>query len=340
LRPSVDDQAVLPHHVAEALIEAPGALVPQFHREAKNRRRASSGLLLSCQDQCGTDPLTLRSRLQSVHLGYACQQRPHLRIFGSKEQRDPANDLGPMPGEQVHRFLAQMTGPALFVVEHVEQRHIASAKDFHVLGAAWPNVDVHLDMLPAFPRGDRQSPAPVRRAMSGSRELLSFLIHDQLGYIVAIVSSDFPDPMPAGSSSGPTGYQSGGAYSAFPGGYQGPGQAADYGTGVKAAGFILTVFVPWLALIAALVLRASEASSVRRASLRRWAVLSGVWLALGVLVPLIGLGVFASSVQQQVSHNGPCIGGPASGATGTPVGNGNFRFDCAGGGSTIVHLGN
>jgi hypothetical protein len=166
------------------------------------------------------------------------------------------------------------------------------------------------------------------------------LIHDQLGYIFTIVSSDFPDPMPAGPSSGPTGYQSGGAYSGSPGGYQLPGRAADYGTGVKAAGVILTVFVPWLALIVALVLRASEASSVRRASLRRWAVLSGVWLALGVLVPLIGFGVFASSVQQQVSHNGPCIGAPASGATGTPVGNGNYRFDCAGGGSTVVHLGN
>jgi hypothetical protein len=146
--------------------------------------------------------------------------------------------------------------------------------------------------------------------------------------------------MPAGSPRGPTGYQPAGAYSAVPGGYLPPGQTADYGGGVKVAGVLLTVFVPWLALIIALVLRASEASSVRRASLRSWAVLSGVWLALSVLVPLIGFGVFASSVQLQVSHNGPCIGGPAPGATGTPVGHGNFRFDCAGGGSTVVHLGN
>jgi len=136
------------------------------------------------------------------------------------------------------------------------------------------------------------------------------------------------------------GYQPPGPYSAFPSGYPLQGQSADYGAGVKVAGILLTVFVPWLALIAALVLRMSEASAVRRASLRSWAVLSGVWLALSVLVPLIGFGVFASSVQQQVSHNGPCIGGPAPGATGTPVGHGNFRFDCAGGGSTIVHLGN
>ncbi len=28
------------------------------------------------------------------------------------------------------------------------------------------------------------------------------------------------------------------------------------------------------------------------------------------------------------------------GATGTPVGHGNFKFPCADGGSTVVHLGN
>jgi hypothetical protein len=37
---------------------------------------------------------------------------------------------------------------------------------------------------------------------------------------------------------------------------------------------------------------------------------------------------------------GACIGGPATGAAGTPVGHGNYRFPCAGGGSTIVHIGN
>jgi len=37
--------------------------------------------------------------------------------------------------------------------------------------------------------------------------------------------------------------------------------------------------------------------------------------------------------------NGPCLGGPAPGATGEPVGHGNFKFPCADGGSTIVHLG-
>jgi len=37
---------------------------------------------------------------------------------------------------------------------------------------------------------------------------------------------------------------------------------------------------------------------------------------------------------------GACIGGPATGASGTPIGHGNYRFPCPGGGSTIVHIGN
>jgi hypothetical protein len=40
-----------------------------------------------------------------------------------------------------------------------------------------------------------------------------------------------------------------------------------------------------------------------------------------------------------VSPNGPCIGGPEQGAAGQPIGHGNYRFSCSGGGSTVVHLG-
>jgi hypothetical protein len=40
-----------------------------------------------------------------------------------------------------------------------------------------------------------------------------------------------------------------------------------------------------------------------------------------------------------VSPSGPCVGGPAQGATGQPLGHGNYRFPCLGGGSTVVHLG-
>jgi hypothetical protein len=38
--------------------------------------------------------------------------------------------------------------------------------------------------------------------------------------------------------------------------------------------------------------------------------------------------------------SGSCVGGPASGSSGQPVGDGNVRFPCSGGGSVTVHLGN
>jgi hypothetical protein len=38
--------------------------------------------------------------------------------------------------------------------------------------------------------------------------------------------------------------------------------------------------------------------------------------------------------------SGSCVGGPATGASGQPAGNGNYRFPCSGGGSVTVHIGN
>jgi hypothetical protein len=67
-----------------------------------------------------------------------------------------------MPGEQVHGFLAQMTCPAFLVMEHVEQCHIASSKDPHVLAAARPDVDIHPHMGPAFPPVGGQRSALLR----------------------------------------------------------------------------------------------------------------------------------------------------------------------------------
>jgi hypothetical protein len=34
------------------------------------------------------------------------------------------------------------------------------------------------------------------------------------------------------------------------------------------------------------------------------------------------------------------VNGPMPGAVGQSIGNGNYRLDCAGGGSTVVHIGN
>lgn len=38
--------------------------------------------------------------------------------------------------------------------------------------------------------------------------------------------------------------------------------------------------------------------------------------------------------------SGPCMGGPIQGESGQSIGNGNYRFACVDGGSTVVHLGN
>lgn len=113
----------------------------------------------------------------------------------------------------------------------------------------------------------------------------------------------------------------------------------DYDSGVKAAGALLTVFLPFIALIAALVLRSSEQDAVRRATLRSWAVASGVWLGAGLIIVIIAAASTYRSAPH-ISNHGPCLGGPAIGSAGAPIGNGNFRFNCVDGGSTVVHLGN
>jgi hypothetical protein len=121
-------------------------------------------------------------------------------------------------------------------------------------------------------------------------------------------------------------------------GGQSLGQATDYDAGAKVAGVLLTIFLPLIALIAALVVRAAEADPLRRASLRAWALVSGAWLATGGIVGIIAAVAIASS-GPEISNDGPCIGGPVMGSAGQPIGNGNYRFDCEDGGSTVVHLG-
>jgi hypothetical protein len=64
-------------------------------------------------------------------------------------------------------------------------------------------------------------------------------------------------------------------------------------------------------------------------------------IAAILAIVIVIAAIIAANVHSgmNVSHRGPCVGGPAPGATGQPVGNGNYRFPCAGGGSTVVHLG-
>jgi hypothetical protein len=75
-----------------------------------------------------------------------------------------------------------------------------------------------------------------------------------------------------------------------------------YGSGATAGAVVLTVFLPVIALIVALVLRSSEQGLRRRQFLKSWAIWSAVWTCAGLLIPIIALGA-----------NGA---GPASGCQG------------------------
>jgi hypothetical protein len=113
---------------------------------------------------------------------------------------------------------------------------------------------------------------------------------------------------------------------------------ADFAPAPKLIAVLLTIVMPFISLIAALILRSSEGSPIRRASLRTWAIASGAWLALGVIILIIAVASVAGGgvSQNTPSRSGPCVGGPDMGSTGVPIGHNKYRFPCAGGGSTVV----
>jgi hypothetical protein len=67
---------------------------------------------------------------------------------------------------------------------------------------------------------------------------------------------------------------------------------------------LLTIFFPFISLIAALVLRAQELRPMRREQLKNWAIASGAWLATGWLIAIIAF----SSVLSAAGLSG-CKGG-------------------------------
>ena len=69
------------------------------------------------------------------------------------------------------------------------------------------------------------------------------------------------------------------------------------------------------------------------------AVIAAAVFVVGAIIAII---VFVSIAHRMSNPNpsGTCIGGPQLGAPGQSLGNGNYRFTCAGGGSTVVHIGN
>jgi hypothetical protein len=114
----------------------------------------------------------------------------------------------------------------------------------------------------------------------------------------------------------------------------------DYPPGAKLGAAALTVVAPFISLVAAMMIRSSQPSPIRRATLGAWAIASGVWLALGLVIVIVTFAATANTAAQvRPNPSGPCDGGPEMGTTGTSLGNGNYRFPCEFGGSTVVHLG-
>jgi hypothetical protein len=69
---------------------------------------------------------------------------------------------------------------------------------------------------------------------------------------------------------------------------------------------------------------------------RRVAFVMAAFLILIVIAAFVAFG----RLQSSSSPSGSCVGGPVTGSTGQSMGNGNYKFNCADGGSTIIHLGN
>jgi hypothetical protein len=69
---------------------------------------------------------------------------------------------------------------------------------------------------------------------------------------------------------------------------------------------------------------------------RRVVLLMVVFLILIVIAAFVAFG----RLHLFTSPSGSCVGGPVTGSTGQSLGNGNYKFTCADGGSTVVHLGN
>ena len=110
-------------------------------------------------------------------------------------------------------------------------------------------------------------------------------------------------------------------------------------SGAAVAGALLaTLFFPLISLIVSLLLLGSQRDPRRRNALRSWALASGGWLALQVLVAVAILVSAASSSHSGVDRSGPCVGGPDESATGKDVsGNGTkFVIPCTFGGTATI----
>ena len=120
-----------------------------------------------------------------------------------------------------------------------------------------------------------------------------------------------------------------------------PGEGGTgYGGASVAGAGLATLFFPFIALIAALLLLGGQTDPRKRSQLRTWAWVSGVWGALGLVLILLAVGVVGGSGSGSVSRSGPCVGGPKIGATATQVPGSTNKFvqPCAISGSETVTM--
>ena len=112
--------------------------------------------------------------------------------------------------------------------------------------------------------------------------------------------------------------------------------------GAAVAGAVLaTVFFPFIALIAALLLQGGQPDPRKKAQLRTWAWVSGGWLAFGLVLVVLAVVSFADSGSGSsgVSHSGPCQGGPELNSTGRNIpGTDKYVFPCVFGGTETTRL--
>lgn len=66
-----------------------------------------------------------------------------------------------------------------------------------------------------------------------------------------------------------------------------PAEEAGYTGAAVGAAVLATLFFPFVALIAALLLQGGQRGARKKAQLRRWAWASGAWLAFGLVLTVL-----------------------------------------------------
>ena len=84
----------------------------------------------------------------------------------------------------------------------------------------------------------------------------------------------------------------------------GRGEDVPYPGEAMIGAILLTIFLPFVALIAALVLRAQETGPQRREQLKNWAIASGGWLATGWVIAIVAFSSIMSAVSPSTCKGG------------------------------------